>query len=68
MMEGICEDCEKGELQKHDTWWRYKTPFDRRLTSEQPVEGTIYKCSNEDCLSFFYDDDENDELKEGYPC
>ena len=64
----ICDICGKGELEKHDTWWWYKTPFDRRLCSEQPIYGTIYKCTNEDCNAFFYDDEENEELKEGYPC
>ena len=64
----ICESCEKGELEEHDTWQRYKTPFNRRLTSEQPIHGTIYKCSNEDCEQNFYNDEEDEELKEGYPC
>jgi len=68
MSEGICEFCEKGELEKHDTWWKYKTPLSRRRTREIPIYGTIYKCNNEDCEQTFYNDDENDELKEGHPC
>lgn len=64
----ICESCEKGELEKHDTWYRYKTPFSHRLTSEQPIYGTIYKCNNECCDGMFYDDEEDETLKEGHPC
>lgn len=65
---GICKSCNKGELYEHDTWWRYKTPFSRRLSSEQPINGTIYRCGNEDCDEFSYNDEENEELQSGYPC
>jgi len=63
-----CQSCNNGELEKHDTWRRYKTPFNRRLSSEQPIHGTIYKCNNEDCEGSFYNDEENEELMEGLPC
>ena len=64
----ICEVCKKGELTQNDTWWRYKTPFNRRLSSEQPIYGTIYKCNNEDCEESFYNDEEDEELRNGRPC
>jgi len=64
----ICRACEKGELETHGLWRRHKTPFSHRLCSEKPIKGIIYKCTNEDCEEFFYDDEEDQELKPGYPC
>lgn len=63
-----CEVCGKGKLERHDTWYRYKTPFMQRLWNEPPIYGTIYKCNNEDCGETFYNDGENEDLKQGYPC
>ena len=63
-----CESCKIGELQEHDHWWRYKTPYNSRLCNERAVFGTIFKCDNEKCSAFFYNDEECEELKEGHPC
>lgn len=67
-MEEKCEACEKGNLYENDTWRRYKTPFSRRLCSEKPIQGTIFKCDNEECEEYFYNDEECEDLKQGYPC
>jgi hypothetical protein len=63
-----CEVCEKGEVVKVSSWHRYKTPFNRRLSSEQPIYGDLFKCDNEECEERFYNDEENEELQQGYPC
>ena len=63
-----CPHCEQ-ELTHHDTWWHYETPYSRRLTSEKPIYGSIYKCRNEECEQSFYTmSEDDDELHEGYPC
>ena len=65
-MSKECPSCQKGELQQISTWQRYKTPFNYRLCSEQPIYGTVYRCDN--CLEFFFNDEEDEELKTGQHC